>query len=114
MESIFEKVEGVGRTENERIEKALMIRADQERPFHRPEILHPLHFETQEHTKEKVEALINAKRERCEERSMFERLAKLGDVFVGGFNYDGPVKRRFWILDFGFWIGLPGIRGIYS
>jgi hypothetical protein len=40
------------------------------------------------HTKEKVEALVDRKCEWCEEWSMFESLAELGNVFVGGLDYD--------------------------
>jgi hypothetical protein len=35
MERVLEKVERISRTEDERIEEALVIRANQERPFHR-------------------------------------------------------------------------------
>jgi hypothetical protein len=92
VECVLKVLERICRTKHERIEKALMVRTDDERPLHGSQIFEAFDLETHEDTAEKVEALVNGKREYQEKGPVLERLLQLRDVFIGGGDYGGPTQ----------------------
>ena len=101
MEGVLEEVERIIRAEHERVEKALVVRADEERTLHRSQVLEPIDFKSHEDAAEEVEALVDRECERYEERAVGENALQFGNIFARASDYCCPGKCTSEILLFG-------------